>query len=77
MDISIDTLNKMVGNLPKETNHYWHISRRIECYDGGYPGSEALYFSIEHYIFKDINPLSLLRKEIQEIINNNLLLTYG
>ena len=77
MDISIVTLTKMVGNLPRKTNHRWLISRKIECCEGGYCGSKAKYFCIEYYIFKNSDPFSLLRKEIQQLVNKGILLMYG
>ena len=29
--------------------HQWYIDRRISCYEGGYPDSEARFLSVEEY----------------------------
>lgn len=31
-------------------DHEWYISRRIACYEGGYPGCEAAFLSVEEYV---------------------------
>lgn len=31
-------------------DHEWYVSRRIACYEGGYPGCEAAFLSVEEYV---------------------------